>query len=253
MRRFRNGLAMAGAALLLIMLWQVAAMAVDNPMLPSPMEAFRAFGESFSGRLPAHLWASAFRVLVSVILSILLAVPLGLFLGRNRQADRWIAPVIFLTYPIPKIVFLPLVLLFLGIGDASKVFLITLIVFYQIVVTTRDAARSVREYDLLSLRSLGGNGWDLYRHVIIPACVPDILTSLRISMGTAVAVLFLVESFATTEGLGYFIMDAWSRAASAEMFAGIIAMGLLGFGLILLVDLAEAWLCQWQAAEQKME
>ncbi|MBM7867543.1 ABC transporter permease subunit [Heliobacterium gestii] len=253
MRRLRSGLAMVGAALVLIALWQLLAQAVHNPMLPTPGEAFRAFGISFSGPLPSHLWASTFRVLVSLFLSILLAVPAGLFLGRNPKADRWVAPVVFLTYPIPKIVFLPLVLLFLGIGDASKVFLITLIVSYQILVTTRDAARSVREYDLLSLRSLGGSGWDLYRHVIIPACVPDILTSLRISMGTAVAVLFLVESFATTEGLGYYIMDAWSRAASAEMFAGIIAMGLLGFALILLVDLAEAWLCRWQAAEQDME
>ena len=80
----------------------------------------------------------------------------------------------------------------------------------------------------------------------MPASLPDVLISLRLSMGTSIAVLFFAESFATTEGLGYFIMDAWSRAAPDEMFAGIIMMALLGVGLFILVDLLETVLCRWQ-------
>lgn len=244
--KWRNIVSMLGAAVFLLGLWQAAAAIVDNQILPTPGEAIRSFILLSGGTLSTHLWASIYRVSVSILLAVLFAVPLGLFLGRYPQVDRWLAPVIFLTYPIPKIVFLPVVLLFLGIGDESKIFLITLIVFYQILVTTRDAAKGVQENDVLSLRSLGGGPWDIFRHVVIPACIPDILTALRISTGTAVAVLFLVESFATVEGLGYLIMDAWSRASSAEMFAGIIAMGLLGFGLIFFVDLAESYLCRWR-------
>ncbi|MTV47579.1 ABC transporter permease subunit [Heliobacillus mobilis] len=246
---WRDLTGITGATLFLIAIWQVGALMVNNPMLPTPSRAIEAFFTALAGKLALHLWVSTYRVMASIIISVLVAVPLGLFLGRNRAVDRWVAPLVFLTYPIPKIVFLPIVLLFLGIGDSSKIFLITLIVSYQILVTTRDAAKSVQEADILSLRSLGGGQWDLYRHVIIPACIPDILTALRISAGTTVAVLFLVESFATAEGLGYYIMDAWSRAASADMFAGIIAMALLGFVLILLVDAAETWLCAWRKVE----
>ncbi|MDD2422058.1 MAG: ABC transporter permease [Heliobacteriaceae bacterium] len=242
----QGGVGLLIAAAVLLGLWQLAAVVVNNQMLPPPLAALTSFIQLAQGPLAIHLWSSFYRAGYSILLSLVLAVPLGLFLGRNPRVDHWVAPMIFLTYPIPKIVFLPLVLLFLGIGDASKIFLITLIVFYQILVTTRDAAKGVPEADILSLRSLGGGPWAVYRHVIVPACLPDILTALRISSGTAVAVLFLVESFATVEGLGYFIMDAWTRASAAEMFAGIIAMGVLGFVLILGVDLMERYLCRWR-------
>jgi NitT/TauT family transport system permease protein len=172
-------------------------------------------------------------------------------MGYSPKVDRILAPLVYLIYPIPKIVFLPLILLFLGLGDTSKIFLISFIVFFQILVTTRDAARKIPSQVIDSLRSLGGKRHHIYRHVLLPATLPDVLTALRLSMGTAIAVLFFAESFATTEGLGYFIMDAWSRAAPDEMFAGIIMMGLLGVFLFLIVDALESFLCRWQKVQKR--
>lgn len=234
------------AGVFLLLLWQGAANMMANNLLPTPGKSFQALLRLLDKDLGHHFWVSTYRVLASTILSLAIGLPLGLYLGREPKADRFAAPLIYITYPIPKIVFLPVILLVFGIGDLSKIFLITLIVFFQITVTARDAARSVPPQDIFSMQSLGANRWQIYRHVIIPACLPEVLTSLRISMGTAIAVLFFAESFATTEGLGYFIMDAWSRAASDEMFAGIIAMGLLGLILFLVVDLLEFYLCRWR-------
>lgn len=242
---------MALAGLVILVLWQLAALIISNNILPTPIASFKALYSLLGQSLGRHFVVSFYRVILSVVLSLLLGLPLGLILGREKSIDRFTAPMIYLTYPIPKIVFLPVILLIFGIGNLSKIFLITLIVFYQITVTARDAARSVPPQDIFSMQSLGANRWQIYRHVIIPACIPDVLTSLRISMGTAIAVLFFAESFATTEGLGYFIMDAWSRQASAEMFAGIIAMGFLGLIFFLAVDLLEHYLCKWRRVQTR--
>ncbi|TGE33271.1 ABC transporter permease [Desulfosporosinus sp. Sb-LF] len=236
-----------GATLFLIALWHFATWSLKTPLLPTPEAALNAtIRLLFESNLGRHFWVSTYRVIISTLLSLFFGLPLGLIMGYERRIDRFFAPLVYITYPIPKIVFLPLILLFFGLGDSSKIFLITFIVFFQILVTTRDAVRKVPSETISSLRSLGGNRVQVYRYVLLPASLPDVLTSLRLSMGTAIAVLFFAESFATTEGLGYFIMDAWSRAAPDEMFAGIIMMALLGVSLFIAVDIFETILCRWQ-------
>lgn len=236
-----------GATAFLILLWQLAAGRLDTPLLPMPAAALKATIRLLSeGNLASHLWVSSYRVIISTILALLFALPLGLIMGNERRIDRFLAPVVYISYPIPKIVFLPLILMFFGLGDQSKIFLITLIVFFQVLVTTRDAVRKIPAETIASLHSLGATRFQIYRYVLLPASLPDVLTSLRLSMGTAIAVLFFAESFATTEGLGYFIMDSWGRAAPNEMFAGIIMMALLGVVLFISVDILEGIFCRWQ-------
>ncbi len=229
----------------LLVIWQVSAMLLASEALPAPYYVMAAFAASIKGPMAWHFLVSAYRVLLSLFLALVSAVPLGIFMGRSTRADALMSPVVYLTYPVPKIAFLPLVLLLLGIGDSSKIFLISFILFFQILVTTRDAAREIpREY-VLSMRSLGANRWHKTRHLVLPAVLPNILTSLRIGIGTAIAVLFFVESFATNTGLGYFILDAWSRLNYSEMYAGIVGMGILGVILYEIVELADRTLCRW--------
>lgn len=226
--------------------WHLLAMLVANPALPTPGKAFFVFFREISAGLWGHFLISGWRVLASILLSLLAGVPLGLWLGREEKYDRFFAPMLYLIYPIPKIVFLPLVMVLFGLGNFSKIFLITLVVFFQILVTTRDAARNVSQAMILSVVSLGAKRRDIYRHVIWPAIIPDIFTALRIGSGTAIAVLFFAESIASSEGLGYYLMDAWSRYAYPEMFAGIIAMGVLGYALYLTIDILDRKICYWK-------
>ncbi len=234
------------ASFVIIAFWYVLACYIKNNMLPTPWAAITEFFTIFRSTLWVHFYVSTFRVVASILISFFLAVPLGLLLGREEAYDRYVSPVIYLVYPIPKIVFLPIVFLLLGLGDLPKIFMIGLIVFFQILVTTRDAAKGVPVQTVYSMSSLGASGWQIYYHVIWPACLPKILTSVRISLGTAVAVLFFVESFATTEGLGYFIMDSWNTASYSQMFAGIIGMSVLGLALYIILDIIEAKWCRWQ-------
>lgn len=191
-----------------------------------------------------HTIVSLVRVLYSIALALSFAFPLGIA-SREKTFDRLFSPLIYLLYPIPHIVLLPLYILLFGIGDLSKVALIATILFFQMVVTTRDAAKGISEYYIYSILSLGASKFDVYRHVIIPAVMPKVLTALRISVGTAIAVLFFAESFATRRGLGYLIMDAWSRADYELLYAGISAMALLGLSLYVVIDIVERRSCRW--------
>ncbi len=234
-----------GAALVLLVGWQLLSWAVGSPALPGPLPALAAFVTSFATDLWPHLLSSARRVLAAIALGTVLAVPLGLVLGRSPRLDAVAAPMIFLTYPVPKVVFLPVLLILLGLGDTSKIVLITLIVFFQLLVTARDASRAIPPGSVLSVRSLGAGRADVFRHVVFPATLPDIFTALRIGTGTAVAVLFLAESIAGRTGLGYYIVDAWGRLSYDAMFAGIIGMALLGVALYEALEFAEARMCRW--------
>jgi ABC-type nitrate/sulfonate/bicarbonate transport system permease component len=231
----------------LVLVWQAASLLVASAILPAPGAVAVAFVREAPGALGRHFLASAWRVVASTLLSVALGAPLGLIAGQSPTVNRLVSPLVYVLYPIPKIVFLPLALLFLGIGNASKVFIITLILFFQVLVVTRDAAAGLRPELLYSVRSLGAGRLALFRFVYLPATLPAVLTALRVSVGTAVAVLFFAESFATSAGLGYYIIvETWTRLAYAEMYAGVVAMSLLGLGLYYLIDLLERWLCPYQ-------
>ncbi len=241
----RRLLGYVGAIVVLLASWALLAAAVNSPALPSPATALPVFFALIPELWP-ELVVSLWRVVAAMALGTLVAVPLGLYIGRSPRVDAVVAPIIFLTYPIPKVVFLPVFLVLLGLQDSPKIALIALIVFYQILVTSRDAAKAVPEGAVLSVRSLGATGWDIARHVVIPAAMPEIFTALRIGTGTAIAVLFLAESIAGTNGLGWFIVDAWGRIDYPEMFAGIIAMALLGVALYEALDLVDGWATKWR-------
>jgi NitT/TauT family transport system permease protein len=158
-----------------------------------------------------------------------------------------ISPAIYLVYPIPKVVLVPIILLVLGIGDLPKIAIIFLILFFQILVLVRDQAASLRPELIQSVRSIGAGRRALFRFVYIPASLPAVLTALRQSIGTAVAVLYIAELFATQKGLGYYIFLNGSTLFNyPAMYAGVVAMSLMGLGLYFTVDWLERRYCSWQ-------
>lgn len=241
----RRVLGYVGALAILLVAWELAALAIHSPALPSPVSALSDFARLFVSDLLPNLLVSAYRVLAAVAIGTVLAVPLGLVLGRTPRADAVFAPVVFLLYPVPWVVLLPVFLVLLGIGDAPKIALITVIVFFQLLVTSRDAAKAIPTASVLSVRSLGATRAQVFRHVVVPAALPDIFTALRIASGTAIAVLFLSETVAGTSGLGWYIIDAWGRIAYGDMFAGIISLALLGVIFYEGLEAAERWLTPW--------
>ena len=213
--------------------WWITAVLVDSPALPVPTEAVEVLVANADQLVPYFL-TSAYRVVVSLVIGTVLAVPIAHVCARSRALDTLFAPVLYLLYPIPKVVLLPILLVLFGLADAPKIVLISLTVFFQVLVAVRDAVRAVPESAVVAIRSLGGSRLDEYRHVAVPATMPAVFTSLRIGVGTA------------STGLGYYIMQSWSMVNYPRMFAGIIAMALLGVVLYALFDIVERRLTRWR-------
>lgn len=235
------------AILMILGVWQILSSILNQPILPPPITVFQTFIDELSEGLIVHFSVSLYRVVISMLFAVGLASPAGLILGQSSQLNRFFSPLIYLLYPIPKVVFVPILLLFLGIGDLPKIVIIFIILFFQIVVLVRDQASGLHPALIQSVRSLGAGRRALFRFVYLPASLPAILTALRQSVGTSVAVLFIAELFATQRGLGYYIyLNGNTLFNYPAMYAGIIAMSLLGMGLYFSVDWLERRLCPWQ-------
>ena len=226
--------------------WWVCSRLVPAGFIPAPLPVLARFKELLPGALAGHTAASLGRVAAALVLSLLTAVPAGMAIGRSRTAERLLAPVIYILYPVPKINLLPVLMLLFGLEDSSKVLIVFLVLFFQVLVSVRDASRGVPEQYPLSLRSLGGTSRQAARYVLVPSLVPALLSSLRVGIGTALAVLFFSETFGTRAGLGWFVMGSWMRLSYVDMAAGILCLGLLGLLLFLAIDALHGRLYRWQ-------
>ncbi len=233
----------------LLVFWHLGSLTLGEHLLPRPLEVLAYFAEALTtGAFWQHAGASAWRVVSAMCLAWCVAFPLGLALGHIRSLDKALSPLVFLTYPLPKIVLLPLFLTLFGLGDLPRILLIALTTGYQILVVTRASAQGLDRKYLDSFRTIGGTPAQVVRHVLIPAALPDAITALKVASGTAVAVLFMAESFATRKGLGFLIMDAWGRGDQLEMFTGILAMSIMGVLLYEACNTLEARCCRWRNA-----
>jgi NitT/TauT family transport system permease protein len=233
-----------------LLIWQLLALLLNRNVFPPPTEVLVVFFQDIFQDLGRHFLISAWRVVAAIVLAVLIAVPIGLGLGQTPRLNRLFSPLIYIAHPIPKIVFLPIILILLGSGDVSKIFIIGIILFFQILVVVRDEAAQLRPELIMSVRSIGAGRRALFRFVYIPATIPAVLTALRISVGTAIAVLFFAESFATTSGLGYYILvESWGALLYPEMYAGVLAMSLLGLVLYFVIDGLDRRLAPWRKDE----
>lgn len=230
----------------LLLVWQMVSLLSKLPFIPSPVAVLSNIGRIFLSDILVHAAYSLWRIMAGIFISLVIGVPTGMCMGYYRLWDRLLSPITYLVYPVPKIALIPVVMLLLGLGEASKVIMIALIVVFQVIVASRDAVKAIPRETYYSLYSLGAGQLDIFKRVILPASLPGLLTSLRISLGTALSVLFFTETFGTQFGMGYFIMDSWTRVNYVDMFSGILVLSIIGFLLFLVIDLLEKLLCPWK-------
>ncbi|CUH95932.1 putative membrane protein [Propionispora sp. 2/2-37] len=227
-------------------LWHGLAGWVELPIIPYPWRVIVNLYDVFAAKIAIHSLYSLWRMMAGMCLAVAAGFPIGLCMGYFPGWDRTLAPLVYLTYPIPKIALLPVMMLIFGLGDVTKILMIFLIILFQVVVAVRDGVKSIPKETYYPLYSLGAEFKDIVRDILVPASLPYFFTSLRVAMATAIAVLFFTETFGTQYGMGYFIMDAWMRVNYLEMYSGIVILS--GIGLILFgtIDYLEKKLCYWQ-------
>lgn len=198
-----------------------------------------------SGELPRDLAGSLYRVATGWLLGAGLALPLGLAMGYSRMVHALLDPLLQILRPIPPIAYIPLAILWFGLGNPPAVFLISLGAFFPVLVNTITGVQSVDGIYLRVARNLGAGRGTTFLHVILPAAAPYILAGARIGMGTAFIVVIVSEMIAVNNGLGYRILEAREYMWSDKIIAGMLTIGLLGLGIDTLMATASRRLLRW--------
>lgn len=201
----------------------------------------------FSGELPHDLWASFYRVFIGVLIGGGLALPLGLLMGASRLAYDYLNPLVQVLRPIPPIAYIPLAILWFGLGNPPAVFLISLGAFFPTLMNTIVGVRSVETIYIRAAMNMGADRSTLFMRVIVPAAMPYILSGIRIGIGTGFICMIVAEMIAVNNGLGYRILEAREYFWSDKIIAGMFSIGLLGLAIDVAVDRLNNHLLRWHA------
>lgn len=237
MNRFSSiHLPLATAAIFLT-LWHGMVRLSGSDLFPTPMEVVHGIRELIEkGLLLKYIVASLFRVSWGFLLAVLVGVPLGLILGWFRPAFQALNPMIQILRPISPIAWIPVAILWFGIDDTAPVFLIFLASVFPITVSSMAAVQNMQLVYLRAAQNFGVKGPQLFRRVILPAALPQIITGIRIALGIAWLVVVAAEMIAVNSGLGYLIIDARNAGKRYDLVvAGMVMIGLIGLVLDLLI------------------
>lgn len=235
-----------GGFILFNIIWYALAHTLQLKALPSPTDVYLSYPKALYNDIIGHSLASLRRIAISIGISLGIALFLGLWMGHGKRVNKLLGPMIYFSYPIPKLALLPIIMTLFDLGETSKIIVVVLIVVFQLIITIRDSVINIPRENYYVLISFGATGMQKLKHITIPAILPDIFSSLRVALGIATSALFFIETFGTDKGLGFYITDSQMRVDYNQMYFGIIVLSLIGFILFLLIDLLDSLLCKWK-------
>jgi ABC-type nitrate/sulfonate/bicarbonate transport system permease component len=230
-----------------LLVWQLAALRGLPEYVLSPLQIARFFWEALGSReLYDNIGASLARSLPGFALGATLGAALGLAAGVARWFDRMLSPAVFLTYPVPKIVMLPIFMIWFGIGELSKVLIIALACFYPVFINAYYGVRQTRSILVWSALNMGATPAQIFRRVVLPSAAPMIFASLRVSLALSFIVMFAAEMINARSGLGHMIRVAENSLRFDLMYVSLAAIAILGYAGDRLVRLGQSRLLAWQ-------
>lgn len=235
---------------LLLLAWEGFARLgwIDQRFFPAPSTIAAEFVHlSRSGELWANLSASLARLFWGYLLGGVPALLLGLAMGLYRPVRALIEPLVAATYPIPKSAILPLMLLIFGLGEASKVAMVALGVFYPMIINTTAGVLEIDKIYLDVGKNFGAGRWQTFRTIALPGAAPLIMAGVKLGAGLGLILIAIAEMIGARSGIGYMIWNAWQLMSVDTMFVGLIVIALLGFAFNWALDEIERWLLPWKA------
>ncbi len=236
------------APLTFLAAWELAARLglVNTLLFPPPSSAFADLMViTASGYLWKALYASLFRVICGFIIAVVVGSVLGMAMPRVRLVNDIFDPLVELLRPISALALFPLAILWFGIGDASKIFLIALASSFPVILNTYAGARSIDSNLIRAARSLGATEFEIFKGVVLPASLPHIFTGVRLAWGISLIVIIAAEMIGATVGIGYMILEAQQTFRTERVLAGIFVIGVIGFTTDLGFRRLRQWLLPW--------
>lgn len=226
------------SVLVLVSLWYgVTELELVSPLfVPHPMQVWRTFVEVLRNGyrgvpLLSHIWESLVRLGIAYGLSAVIAIPLGLWSGFDTRIRAILDWLVEFYRPLPPLAYYTILVIWLGIDNASKIALLFLAGFAPVYIAAVDGVRNVHPERVQVIQSLGASSWQSFRHVIFPSALPEVFTGLRLSLGFTYTTLVAAEMVAAVSGLGWMVLDASKFLRSDVIFMGIIIMGFTAVGL----------------------
>ena len=232
----------------LLGVWELVAEAGwVNPLIVPPFSKILSsfFSLIESGQIPWQILASLKRSVVGYLLAATIFIPLGVFMGLFDAFHRGLEVIIEMLRPIPPPVVVPVAMLFFGLEDEMKIFVICFSCAWPILLNTIDGVRNIDRVLLDTARTFGLSRQRIMWRVIVPACSPQIMTGLRVSLPIMLILVVISEMVGSTDGIGYFILDSQRRFKVAQMYAGMLALAILGYGLNQLFNLLSRLFLPW--------
>lgn len=247
--RTRDRILSVASPLGLLLIWELAARfgAIDTRFFPAPSSIMVELGAmARSGELAMHTWASMERLFWGTLIGGLPALVLGIAMGLNRTVRALIDPLIAATYPVPKSAILPLALLIFGLGEASKIFMVAIGVFFPVVINATTGVREINKIYLDVGRNFKASRWNTFRTIALPGALPVIMTGFKLGIGIGLVLIAIAEMMGAKSGLGYLIWSAWTTFAVEQMYAGLFMIALIGFLLTLALNELERFVIPWK-------
>jgi len=238
-----------GLVLGLLVIWQLAALRGLPDYVLSPWQIARHFAAALgSSELYRDAWASLMRAIPGFVIGTVVGVALGLAAGIARRFDEMLSPLVFLTYPVPKIVMLPVFMLWFGIGDLSKVLIIALACFYPSFINAYYGARATPRILVWSARNMGATQPQIFRRVVLPGALPLIFAGMRVSLALSFIVMFATEMINARSGLGHLIREAENGLRFDLMYVALLAIAILGYAGDRLLRFLREKLLPWETS-----
>ncbi len=238
-----------GLVLALLLIWQLAALRGLPDYVLSPAAIARHFIAALgTSELYVDAWASLARAIPGFAIGTLAGVALGLGAGIARKFDEMLSPLVFLTYPVPKIVMLPVFMLWFGIGDLSKILIIALACFYPTFINAYYGARATPRILVWSARNMGASDAQIFRRVVLPGALPLIFAGMRVSLALSFIVMFATEMINARSGLGHLIREAENGLRFDLMYVALLTIAILGYAGDRLLRFLREKLLPWEVS-----
>ncbi len=249
-RRSRERIISFLSPVALLLLWEILARVgiLDTRFFPAPSQILSTLLTMLkSGELQDDTLISMTRLAVGFLVGGIPALIIGVIMGLKSTLRAMIDPLIAATYPIPKSSILPLALLVLGLGEASKIFMVAIGVFYPIAMNAMAGVREINRVYLDVGHNFKASRWDVFRTIALPGAMPMIMTGVKLGVGMGLVLIAIAEMVGAKSGLGYLIWNAWETFAVDQMYVGLFVIALIGFALTLILNELEKVLVPWKS------
>jgi ABC-type nitrate/sulfonate/bicarbonate transport system permease component len=240
----------------LLIVWELVAQArLINPLVVPPLSRILGVFSDlvWSGQIPLQVASSMKRAAAGYIMAAVVFVPLGILMGLSQSVYRLFEVIVEMLRPVPPPVMIPVAMLFFGLEDEMKIFVIFFSCAWPILLNTLDGTRNVDRVLLNTARTFGLSRWKIIWNIILPAASPQIVTGLKVSLPITLILVVISEMVGSTDGIGYFILDSQRRFRVAQMYAGMLTLAILGYALNQFFNVLYRLLMPWHVGLMRMK